>query len=202
MPSSAPCARAMATGHGVFVHPLGLCESSTVGARTRVWAFAHVMEGAVVGSDCNIGDHAFIENGARVGNGVTVKNGAMVFSGVTIEDRVFLGPGVIFTNDFRPRAAIKKPPEEFSPTLVRAGATLGAGVVVVCGVTLGEHCMAAAGAVVTRDVPTHAIVAGNPARQMGWCCECAARLPESLTCECGRRYRYVSEAAGLVAVAQ
>jgi acetyltransferase-like isoleucine patch superfamily enzyme len=191
----------MAVNDGVFVHPQGLCESAAVGPRTRIWAFAHVMEGAVVGSDCNICDHAFVETGARVGNGVTVKNGVMVFAGVTVEDDVFLGPGVIFTNDFRPRAAIKKGPDQLARTRVRAGATLGAGVVVVCGVTLGEHCMAAAGAVVTRDVASYAIVAGSPARQTGWCCRCGARLPDSLVCECGRVHELVSATDGLVASA-
>ncbi|HSS10200.1 MAG TPA: acyltransferase [Acidimicrobiales bacterium] len=190
----------MANHNDVYVHPLGLCDSTAVGPRTRVWAFAHVMEGAVVGRDCNICDHAFIETGACVGNGVTVKNGVMLFAGVTIEDNVFIGPGVVFTNDFRPRAAIKKGPDELSRTRVRAGATLGGGVVVVCGITLGEHCLAAAGAVVTADVAPHAIVAGNPARPIGWCCECAARLPESLACHCNRRYQWISETAGLVAV--
>lgn len=164
---------------GVRVHPRGLCESSAVGEGTRVWAFAHVLEGAVVGRDCNICDGAFVEDGAVLGDRVTVKNATLVFSGVTCEDEVFLGPNVLFTNDMRPRAAIRRPPEELLPTLVRRGASLGAGAVVVCGTEIGEHAFAAAGAVVTRDVPAHAFVAGNPARQKGWVCRCGERLADT-----------------------
>src|SRR3954468_4142386 len=106
---------------GVRVHPLGLCESNDVGPGTRVWAFAHVMSGAVVGADCNICDGAFVEGGAVLGNNVTVKNGVLVWHGVTVEDDVFLGPGVVFTNDYAPRAAIKKDAAELLTTTVRAG---------------------------------------------------------------------------------
>ena len=112
---------------GVFVHGNGLCESDTVGSGTRVWAFAHVLPGAVVGRDCNICDGAYVEGGATVGDRVTIKNQVMIFEGVTIEDDVFLGPGVIFTNDFTPRAFIKKHGDELDTTTVRRGATLGAG---------------------------------------------------------------------------
>ncbi len=119
---------------GVFVHPRGLCESSEVGAGTRVWAFAHVLPGARVGRDCNICDGAFVETGASLGDRVTVKNAILVFDGVTCEDDVFLGPNVLFTNDLRPRAAIQRGGAQLLATTVRRGATLGAGVVVVCGI--------------------------------------------------------------------
>lgn len=177
------------TPEGVFVHPQGLCESEHVGAGTRIWAFAHVLGGASVGSDCNICDGAFVENGAVVGDRVTVKNQVMIFEGVTVEDEVFLGPGVIFTNDMRPRAAIKRSGDALVPTLVRHGATLGAGTVVVCGNTVGEFAFAGAGSVIARDVPSYAFVVGNPARQKGWVCVCGERLPADLVCpECRRRY--------------
>jgi len=166
---------------GVRVHPHGLCESDTVGEGTRVWAFAHVLPGARVGRDCNICDGAFVEDGAVLGDRVTVKNATLVFSGVTCEDEVFLGPNVLFTNDLRPRAAIRRPAAELLPTLVRRGATLGAGVVVVCGTEIGEHAFVAAGSVVTRDVPAHAMVAGNPARQRGWVCVCGSPLADTGT---------------------
>ncbi len=170
---------------GVAVHSDGRCESTSVGAGTRVWAFAHVLEGAVVGRDCNICDGAYVEGGAIVGDRVTVKNQVMIFDGVTIENDVFLGPGVVFTNDFTPRAFIKRHGAELDTTLVRRGATLGAGVVVVCRSTIGEYAFIGAGAVVTRDVPAHAFVVGNPGRAIGWVCECGQRLPEDLTCTCG-----------------
>jgi UDP-2-acetamido-3-amino-2,3-dideoxy-glucuronate N-acetyltransferase len=177
------------TPPGVRVHPRGLCESDTVGEGTRVWAFAHVMAGAVVGRDCNICDCAFVEDGAVLGDGCTVKNGTLVFSGVTCEDSVFLGPNVLFTNDMRPRAAIHRPAEELLPTTVRRGASLGAGVVVVCGTEIGEHAFVAAGAVVTRDVSAHALVVGNPARQKGWVCACGEGLTEDLRCPaCGTEH--------------
>jgi acetyltransferase-like isoleucine patch superfamily enzyme len=173
----------------VLVHPAGLCESDDVGAGTRVWAFAHVLPGAVVGRDCNICDGAFVETGAVLGDRVTVKNGTLVFAGVTCEDEVFLGPNVLFTNDPRPRAAVRKGADELLTTVIRRGASLGAGVVVVCGHEIGEYAFAAAGSVVARDVPAHAFVAGNPARQKGWVCTCGSRLSANLCCTpCGLRF--------------
>src|SRR5262249_18284833 len=134
---------------------------------------------------------------ARLGNNVTVKNGVLIFDLVTIEDDVFVGPGAVFTNDLRPRAAIKKSRDELLPTLVKRGATVGAGAIVVCGTTIGEQAFLAAGAVFVGEVPAHALMAGNPARTVGWACECGERLPEDLTCHCGRRYALVSASAGL-----
>ena len=182
---------------GVFVHPKGLCESVHVGPGTRVWAFAHVLPDAVIGADCNICDHAFIETGARLGDRVTVKNAVLVWDGVTVEDDVFLGPNMLFTNDLRPRAAIKKLRNELIPTVVRRGATLGAGVTVVCGTTIGESSFVAAGSVVIHDVPSHALVGGNPARQLGWVCACGRRLDDDLRCSCGAQYRLRSASEGL-----
>jgi acetyltransferase-like isoleucine patch superfamily enzyme len=183
----------------MFVHPRGLCESADVGAGTRVWAFAHVLPGAKVGRGCNVCDGAYVEGGAVLGDNVTVKNHTLVFDGVTCEDDVFLGPNVVFTNDLRPRAAVKRGREEFLPTLVRRGASLGAGAVVVCGITIGENAFAAAGSVLTRDVPAHAFVAGNPAQRKGWVCACGQRLPADLRCHaCGTAYRLDDPAAGLV----
>jgi len=173
----------------VFVHPGALCESDDIGPRTRVWAFAHVMPGAKVGADCNVCDHAFIETGAVVGDRVTIKNNVLVWVGVTIEDDVFVGPGAVFTNDLDPRAAFKKSPDQFLPTLVRRGATIGANATIVCGVTIGECAFVGAGAVVTESVPPYGLVVGNPAFRTGWVCECGARLSADLACACGRRYQ-------------
>lgn len=171
-----------------FIHPDGRCESSWVGPRTRIWAFAHVLEGAVIGADCNIGDHAFIEGGALIGDRVTVKNQALIWDGVTIEDDAFIGPAVVFTNDRTPRAHVHKDRGEYVPTVVRRGATVGANATIVCGVEIGRHSFVAAGAVVTRDVPDHAVVRGNPARRTGWVCVCGTMLGVDLACSCGRAY--------------
>ena len=170
----------------VFVHPKALCESETVGPGTRVWAFAHVLPGAVVGADCNIGDGAYIEGGAVIGDRVTVKNAVLVWDGVTVEDDVFLGPAVVFTNDLRPRS--RSADFTLVPTVVRRGASLGASVTVVCGTTVGAYAFAAAGSVITRDVPPHAWVAGVPATVRGFVCACGRALDESLVCTCGRAY--------------
>jgi UDP-2-acetamido-3-amino-2,3-dideoxy-glucuronate N-acetyltransferase len=177
-----------------FIHPQALCESHSVGAGTRVWAFSHVMQGAVVGERCNICDHAFIESGAVVGDGVTVKNNVLLWDGVTIEDDVFLGPNVVFTNDPNPRAAIKKRTGELAKTLVRRGATVGANSTVLCDIVIGEHSFIGAGSVVTSDIAPFALSYGNPARRHGWMCICGLRLDATLRCSCGRTYRETAEA--------
>ncbi len=174
-----------------FAHPLALIDTDEIGDRTRVWAFAHVMKGARVGSDCNIGEHSFIEGGATLGNNVTVKNGVSVWAHVTVEDNCFLGPHCVFTNDMNPRAYIKKGPEALLPTLVKENSTIGANAVIVCGNTIGRFAFVGAGSVVIRDVQEYALVAGNPARQIGWICECAVKLPMKASavigdgCSCG-----------------
>jgi len=185
----------------VFVHPNALCESHAIGPRTRIWAFAHVMAGATVGADCNVGDHAFIESGAKVGDRVIVKNAVLIWDKVTIETDVFLGPNMVFTNDMNPRVAFKNPPERFLPTLVKRGASIGANATIVCGVTIGEQAFIGAGSVVIRSVPAHALVVGNPARRVGWVCECSQKLSAALTCVCGRRYRLIDERTGLAVMA-
>jgi UDP-2-acetamido-3-amino-2,3-dideoxy-glucuronate N-acetyltransferase len=180
----------MAKDPSVFVHSLALCESDDVGPRTRIWAFAHVLAGARIGSDCNVGDHAFVEGGVVVGDGVTIKNGVLLWSGVTVEDEVFLGPGVVFINDASPRAAYPKGPAGWGTTLVRRGATVGANTTVLSGLTIGTWAMVGAGSVVTGDIPGHALVVGNPARQVGWVCRCGRTLPGEFACAaCGRSYR-------------
>jgi|CXWL01.1.fsa_nt_gi acetyltransferase-like isoleucine patch superfamily enzyme len=187
---------------GVFVHDHALCESNRVGEGTRIWAFAHVMEGACIGRDCNIGGHAFIESGAVIGDRVTVKNGAMIWNGVVIEDDAFIGPGVLFTNDKHPRsprgevAAARYHETEswLVPTRVHRGASIGAGAIILCGVQIGTYATVGAGAVVTRDVPSQRLVLGNPARVAGWVCRCGATLPDIAACSrCERRYHLVGD---------
>lgn len=173
----------------VFTHERALNESESVGPRTRIWAFAHVMKGAEIGSDCNICDHAFVEAGARIGNHVTIKNAVLVWDGVVIEDDVFVGPNAVFTNVARPRVGYKRTREQFGQTHVCRGATIGANATVVCGVTIGEGAFIGAGAVVTKDAPAFSLVVGNPGRCVGWVCACGERLPEALKCGCGRVFR-------------
>lgn len=151
---------------GAFVHPQALCESARVGDGTRIWAFAHVLPGAVLGRDCNICDHTFIENDVVVGDRVTVKSGVQLWDGVRLEDDVFVGPNATFTNDPFPRSKVR--PERFLSTVVRRRASIGANATILPGITIGEHAMVGAGAVVTRDVPANAIVVGNPARIVGY----------------------------------
>ena len=141
----------------------------------------------------------FIEGGARLGDRVTVKNASLIWDGVTIEDDVFVGPRVTFTNDLRPRIGFPVPPGQFVRTLVRCGATLGANVTVVCGTIVGRYAMVGAGSVVTRDVPSHALVAGVPARTIGWVCVCGSALADDHTCTCGRRFTTAAD-GGLVEV--
>jgi UDP-2-acetamido-3-amino-2,3-dideoxy-glucuronate N-acetyltransferase len=191
----------MARDPSVFVHPQALCDSDEIGARTRVWAFAHVMKGAQIGADCNVCDHAFVESGAKLGNKVTVKNCVLVFDKVTVEDEVFLGPNMVFTNDMNPRVAFKKAADKFLPTRVKKGASIGANATIVCGTTIGEQAFVGAGSVVIRSVPAHAMVVGNPARRIGWICSCGEKLATSLACGCGRKYRLVDDKAGLALIA-
>ncbi len=173
---------------GFYAHPQALVESTEIGQGTRIWAFAHVMSGARIGSHCNLGDHVFLESGASLGDNVTVKNGVAIWDGVTAENNVFIGPNAVFTNDRNPRACVKKTRDQFLSTVLREGATLGANVTVVCGITIGRYAFAGAGAVLTRDIPDHAMVVGNPARQVGYVCECGEKLRPDLTCPCGHKY--------------
>ena len=172
----------------VFVHEKALVETRRIGPGTRIWAFAHVMADVRIGSDCNIGEHAFIESPGEIGNNVTIKNGVCVWRHVHVADDVFLGPNVVLTNERYPRSRVPAPLDEpWTEEVV----TVGANATVLPGLRLGRRCFVGAGAVVTRDVPPYALVAGNPARQRGWACHCAHPLEPieagEATCKrCGR----------------
>ena len=174
-----------------------------IGAGTRIWHHAHVMRGARIGSDCNLGQNVFVGATAVLGRGCKVQNNVNIYDGVIMEDYVFCGPSMTFTNLSRPlpRSAIARR-GAYQQTVVRRHASIGARAVIVCGHELGEACFVAAGAVVVRDVPAYALVAGNPARHIGWVCQCGARLRfkgDDVTCDatyelegvqvqCGRQY--------------
>ncbi len=178
-----------------------------------MWAFAHVMRGARIGADCNIGGHSFVEDGATIGERVTLKNGVMVWRGVTIGDDAFIGPGVVFTNDRHPRSPrtptmagrYREEATWLEPTSVGHGASIGARSVILCGLTIGRYAVVGAGSVVTQDVPEHRIVLGNPALPVGWACRCGQRLAGGNCCRsCEARYelgatglRPVESATGL-----
>ena len=185
----------------LYVHPTALVESESIGAATRIWAFAHVLAGARIGSNCNIGDHSFIEGGAVIGNNCTIKNGNMIWEGITLEDGIFVGPGVIFTNDPHPRSPRLPPAQErykhklnwLAPTRVCCGATLGAGAVILPGLVIGEYATIGAGAVVTKSVPDYGLLVGNPGKLIGWVCQCGQKLrffAGAASCgDCLARYR-------------
>jgi UDP-2-acetamido-3-amino-2,3-dideoxy-glucuronate N-acetyltransferase len=158
-----------------YRHPQSLVESSRIGENSRVWAFAHVLAGAQIGSECNICDHVFIENDVVLGNRVTVKCGVQLWDGITLEDDVFIGPNVTFTNDPFPRS--QQYPREFQKTIVRRGASIGANATILGGVVIQRNAMIGAGAVVTRDVPANAIVVGNPAQIIGYAGSSTLKMP-------------------------
>ena len=148
------------------IHPQAICESSRIGKGTRVWAFAHILPGAQIGEDCNICDGVFIENDVQIGNEVTIKNGVQVWDGVRLGHRVFVGPNATFTNDRFPRS--KQYPDKFAQTTIQDDASIGANATILPGVKIGRGAMVGAGAVVLRDIPARAVVAGNPARVIGY----------------------------------
>lgn len=197
------------------VHDLAMLEEGvTIGARTAIWQRAQVRTGASIGEDCVIGRDAFIDVDVVIGDRVKIQNAALVYHGVTVEDAVFIGPNAILTNDRYPRAVTASGDLAgagdwtVSPIVLREGCSIGAGAVVVAGTDVGAYATVGAGAVVTRDVPPHALVVGNPARRIGWVCDCGRRLattagepapaaptddPRLECATCGRAFEYVPD---------
>jgi UDP-2-acetamido-3-amino-2,3-dideoxy-glucuronate N-acetyltransferase len=183
---------------GSLVHESSYVDAGArIGAGTKIWHFCHIMSEAVIGERCSIGQNVVVMARARLGSNVKVQNNVSIYEGVECEDDVFLGPSMVFTNVANPRSEVSRK-HEYRPTLVRRGASIGANATIVCGNTLGEYSFVAAGAVVTRNVPAYALVAGVPARVIGWMCACGERLdlPAVLSpagpavCpSCERRYR-------------
>jgi UDP-2-acetamido-3-amino-2,3-dideoxy-glucuronate N-acetyltransferase len=180
-PSSSDCSHSSQPAETSFVHPSAILEEGAIlGAGCKVWHYSHIMPGCRIGVNCNIGRNVLIGPDVSIGAGCRIQNNISIFKGVTLEDEVFCGPSMVFTNVFNPRAFIPRM-HELRPTLVRRGATLGAGCVIVCGVSIGAYALVAAGAVVTRSVPAYALVKGNPARSRGWVCWCGVKLSAQLS---------------------
>ncbi len=173
-----------------FVHPTSIVDDNTqIGEGTKIWHFCHVQSGASIGKNCSLGQNVNISNNVSIGNGVKIQNNVSVYEGVELEDYVFCGPSMVFTNDLTPRSRYPKGHAGYKKTLVKHDATLGANCTIVCGHTIGEYATVAAGAVVTKNVKPHALMAGVPAARIGWVCECGQVLDKSCTCpDCGRHY--------------
>ena len=178
-----------------FAHKTCCVDAGCViGRGTKIWHFSHIMTGCVLGERCNIGQNVVISPGVTIGSGVKVQNNVSIYEGVELEDYVFCGLSMVFTNDLTPRAKYPKGNIGYKKTVLKEGATVGANATIVCGHTVGKWAMIAAGAVITMDVPDYALMAGVPAKEIGYVCECGERLGESLVCEsCKRVYKYNNE---------
>ena len=175
---------------GVFVHESAYVDQPCrIGRGTRIWHFSHVLKNAEIGENCILGQNVMIGSDVRIGNSCKIQNNVSLYAGTVLEDGVFCGPSSVFTNVNNPRAEIERK-TEFRPTLVKRGATIGANATIVCGHTLGEYCFIAAGAVVTQDVPAYALMAGVPARRIGWMSRAGIKLGDDLVCPLDKtRYR-------------
>lgn len=174
-----------------FVHESSYVDEDVeIGEGTKIWYFCHIQRGAKIGAHCSLGQNVNIGNHVRIGKGCKLQNNVSLYEGVELEDYVFCGPSCVFTNDLTPRAKFAKGRANYKKTLVRTGASIGANATIVCGHTVGAWAMIGAGAVVTSDVPHHALMLGVPARQVDWVCACGARLYGALQCQqCGKTYR-------------
>ncbi len=173
-----------------FVHESSYVDDDVkIGDGTKIWYFCHIQKGASIGSNCSLGQNVNISNNVKIGNGVKIQNNVSVYEGVEIEDDVFCGPSCVFTNDLTPRAKHPKGHENYKNTVIKQGASIGANATIVCGHTIGKWALIGAGAVVTTDVPDHALMLGVPAKQAGWVCECGELLKDGTICrKCGRTY--------------
>jgi len=178
------------TNTDIFIHSSAVIDDKVIiGDRTKIWHFSHVLPGSKIGKDCNIGQNVVIGPDVSIGSGCKIQNNVSIYKGVTLKNDVFCGPSVVFTNIYNPRAEIRKM-DQVRPTLVKKGATIGANATIVCGTRLGRYCFIGAGAVVNKDVPDYALMVGNPAKQIGWSCDCGEKLTGDLECNaCGKKFQ-------------
>lgn len=173
-----------------FVHESSYVDNNTkIGKGTKIWHFSHIMSDSIIGDNCNIGQNVVISPNVILGNNVKIQNNVSVYTGVICEDDVFLGPSCVFTNVINPRSFISRK-DEYKKTLIKKGASIGANATIVCGNSIGKYAFVGAGSVVTKDVPDYALVVGNPAKIVGYFCECGHRLNDNLICEsCNKKYK-------------
>lgn len=177
-----------------FVHQSSFVDQGvSIGDGTSIWHFCHIQKGAKIGENCSLGQNVCISNNVKIGNGVKIQNNVSVYEGVELEDYVFCGPSMVFTNDLSPRSKYPKGSAGYMKTTVQYGASIGANATIVCGITVGKWAMIAAGAVVTKNVPNHALMAGVPAKHIGFVCKCGRTLPKELDCNtCHRKYLFMN----------
>jgi UDP-2-acetamido-3-amino-2,3-dideoxy-glucuronate N-acetyltransferase len=182
-----------------FVHPTAMVDDGCeIGSGSKIWHFCHMLSGSRIGQNCVFGQNVMAGPDVIIGNGVKVQNNVAIYKGVTLEDDVFCGPSMVFTNVLTPRAFVERK-DEFLPTLVKKGATIGANATIICGVTVGCYAMVGAGSVVTKNIADHALVVGNPAHRIGWVSRTGERLGEDLVCpRTGEKYSETTN--GLVLV--
>ncbi len=174
-----------------MLHPNSDIQSNNIGEGTNIWQYCVILEGAIIGQNCNICFNVFIENDVVVGNNVILKSGVQLWDGITLEDNVFVGPNVTFTNDKLPRSGQRL--LEFSRTIIKKGASIGANATIICGITIGSYAMVGAGSMVTKDIPDYTLWFGNPARFKSYICKCGESLNANLVCEkCNRSYLSVN----------
>lgn len=183
-----------------FVHETSVIDENVkIGKGTKIWFFCHVQTGAEIGENCSIGQNVNVSNNVKMGKGCKVQNNVSLYEGVELEDYVFCGPSMVFTNDLTPRAKYPKGSAGYKRTVLHTGATIGANATIVCGHEIGKWSMIAAGAVVTKNVPDYALMAGVPAERIGWVCECGSKLDENYECnDCGRKYERATD--GLIEI--
>jgi len=186
---SFPARSCLAVADGFIHKPSYIDNNVEIGTGTKIWHFSHILSESHIGEHCNIGQNLVVGSKVSIGNNCKIQNNVCIYEGVTLEDGVFCGPRMVFTDVYNPRAEIRKM-DQIRPALVKKGATIGTNTTIICGITLGRYCFIGASAVVTKDVPDHALVVGDPVRQTGWACKCGEKPDNNLICAiCGNEYK-------------